>query len=273
MDETVNSKRTGGHYNVNYGNFESELYSAIRREAFGEDIGQNSWHTTDEQERFMETLALTPAKKLLDVACGAGGPALRIAEKTGCSVVGIDVHEQAIAAATSLAARKGLAERAEFRVVNAAGNLPFTDCEFDAVTCIDAINHLPDRKSVIAEWARVLKPAGRLLFTDPITVTGPLTKDEIATRSSSEFFLFVPAGYDRQILAECGLQLVGSEDVTENMSQIAQKRHQARAAREEALRRIEGDVRYEQQQAFLKVAALLARERRLSRFVYVAEKR
>lgn len=272
MTDTANSKHSGGHYDANYGNFESDLYAAIRREAFGEDIGQNSWHTADEQDRFIQQLALSPVKKLLDVACGAGGPALRIAGKTGCSVVGIDVHEQAIAAAKSLAVRQGQAGRAEFRVVDASATLPLADCEFDAVTCIDAINHLPDRSAVIAEWARALKPSGRLLFTDATTVTGPLSKDEIATRSSAGYFLFVPLGYDERVLSECRLRLVAREDVTENTARIARKRHLARASREGALREIEGDAGYEQQQKFLEVAARLARERRLSRFLYVAEK-
>jgi ubiquinone/menaquinone biosynthesis C-methylase UbiE len=72
-----------------------------------------------------------------------------------------------------------LAERSEFRVADATGPLPFSDATFDAVTCIDAINHFPDRPQVIAEWARLLKLGGRLLFTDPITVTGALTNAEI----------------------------------------------------------------------------------------------
>jgi hypothetical protein len=58
---------------ANYGNFQTELYAQIRREAFGEDIGQNSWLTSDEQDRFLEWLDLSPEKALLDVACGAGG--------------------------------------------------------------------------------------------------------------------------------------------------------------------------------------------------------
>ena len=120
--------------------------------------------------------------------------------------------------------------------------------------------------------ARVLKPGGRLLFTDPITVTGPLSKDEIAVRSSPGFFLFVPAEYDRQIVSDCGLRLLASEDATENTARIAQKRHQARLSREDALRKVEGGTTYEEQQRFLEVAARLARERRLSRFLYVAEK-
>ena len=272
MVDISKPKPTGGHYDSNYGNFESDLYSAIRREAFGEDIGQNSWLTADEQERFIQQLGLSTDKKLLDVACGAGGPALNIAGKTGCSVVGIDIHEQAIAAAKALAEQIGLQNRAEFRTANASERLPFSDCEFDAITCIDAINHMPDRPGVLADWARVLKPGGRLLFTDPITVTGPLSNEEIAARSSVEFFLFVPAEYDLQVLADSGLQVRVREDVTENTARIAQKRRLARASREEALRKIEGDANFERQQHFLEMAARLAEERRLSRFLYVAEK-
>jgi len=270
--KTSTVKPRAGHYDANYGNFESDLYSAIRREAFGEDLGQNSWLTSDEQDRFIQQLGLFSGKKLLDVACGAGGPALRIAHKTGCFVVGIDLHEQAISAARSLAEKLGLADRSEFRTVNASGMLPFANGEFDAITCIDAINHLPDRPAVVADWARLLKTGGRLLFTDPITLTGPLSMDEIANRSSAGFFLFVPAEYDRQVLADCGLRLLVSDDVTGNTARIAQNRRQARASREEALRKIEGDSNFEQQQAFLEIASRLAAERRLSRFLYVVER-
>jgi 2-polyprenyl-3-methyl-5-hydroxy-6-metoxy-1,4-benzoquinol methylase len=267
-----NSHPSAGHYNTNYGNFQTELYAQIRQEAFGEDIGQNSWLTSDEQDRFLQRLDLSPAKTLLDVACGAGGPALRIAAATGCSVIGIDVHEQAVRTASSLAAQRGLAERAEFRAIDATGLLSFSDASFDAITCIDAINHLPDRPRVIAEWARLLKVDGRLLFTDPITVTGALTNAEIGVRSSAGFYLFVPHGYDERVIAQCGLRLLACEDVTANMAKVAEARRAARASRCTALREIEGSQTYDDEQEFLAVVARVAREGRLSRFVYVSEK-
>jgi cyclopropane fatty-acyl-phospholipid synthase-like methyltransferase len=90
------TKPSTAHYDANYGNFQTELYEQIRREAFGEDIGQSSWMTADEQDRFIGELGLGSGKRMLDVACGSGGPALRVAAVTGCSVVGVDVHEQAI---------------------------------------------------------------------------------------------------------------------------------------------------------------------------------
>ena len=268
----ANSAAGPGQYDANYGNFQAELYEQIRREAFGEDIGQNSWLTAAEQDRFISWLELSPGKTLLDVACGAGGPALRIAAATGCSVAGVDVHDHAISTARSLAAQRGLSQRAEFRVVNAAERLPFPDASFDAITCIDAINHLPDRRRIIEDWTRLLKPGGRLLFTDPITVTGPLTNSEISIRSSASFYLFVPLGYDESIIVQCGLRLLTFEDLTRNMTEIAERRMTARGSRSSALRKVEGEQGYEEQQEFFATAARIAKEARLSRFVYVAEK-
>jgi SAM-dependent methyltransferase len=267
-----NSLPPSNHYNANYGNFQTELYAQIRREAFGEDIGQNSWLTSDEQDRFLEWLDLSPEKSLLDVACGAGGPTLRIAAATGCSVVGIEVHEQAVMTASSLATQRGLAERAEFRCIDATRPLPFSDASFDAITCIDAINHFSDRPCVVAEWSRLLKVGGRLLFTDPITLTGPLTNAEIAVRSSAGVYLFVPHGYNESVIAQCGLRLLVCEDVTANMSKVAEARRTVRASKGTALREIEGDQAYDGQQEFLALAARIAREGRLSRFVYVSER-
>jgi cyclopropane fatty-acyl-phospholipid synthase-like methyltransferase len=267
-----NSLPLGGHHNANYGSFQTALYAEIRQEAFGEDIGQNSWLTADEQDRFLQWLDLSPGKTLLDVACGAGGPALRIAAITGCSVVGIDVHEQATGTARILAAQRGLAQRAEFRSDDATRPLPFADASFDAITCIDAVNHFPDRPRVIGEWARLLKPGGRLLFTDPITVTGPLTNAEITVRCSAGFYLLVPHGYDERTIAQSGLRLLVCENVTANMAKIAEARRAARASRSTALREIEGDQAYNGQQEFLAAAARVAREGRLSRFVFVSER-
>ena len=260
------------HYDANYGNFASALYAEIRRESAGEDIGQNSWLTADELDGFGQRLELAPGKTLLDVACGAGGPALRIAERTGCSVVGIEVHEQAVENASALAMARGLSARAKFQVVDATGTLPFADASFDAITCIDAINHFRHRERTIAEWARLLKPGGRLLFTDPITVTGPLTNEEIAARSAAGVYLFVPRGYDEHAIKQCGLRLLRCEDTTVNMARVAAARQAARAARGDRLREIEGPETYERQQNFLSVAARIAEEGRLSRFLYVAEK-
>jgi hypothetical protein len=74
VSQTPEAKaRGGGQYDANYGNFQTELYEEIRREAFGEDIGQNSWLTAEEQDRFLGWLELSGGKTVLDVACGLAG--------------------------------------------------------------------------------------------------------------------------------------------------------------------------------------------------------
>ena len=200
------------------------------------------------------------------------GPTLRIASRTHASVHGVDVHQDGIASTKRQASEQGLADHATFAVLDATERLPFPDESFEAVMCIDAINHLPDRPRVLADWSRVLKPGGRMLFTDPIVVTGPLTNEEIAIRGSIGFFLFVPPLLDDRLLRELNLKIEVKEDVTENMANTAQRWHAARAKREVALRHVEGDKSFDGQQRFFEVAARIATEQRLSRIAYVAAK-
>jgi hypothetical protein len=54
--------------------------------------------------------------------------------------------------------------------------------------------------------------AGAVLFTDPLTVTGMLGSDEIATRTSIGYGLLVPLGENERLLAEAGLNVVTVEE-------------------------------------------------------------
>jgi SAM-dependent methyltransferase len=155
---------------------------------------------------------------------------------------------------------------------DASEALPFASGSFAALLCVDTVNHLRDRARVFEEWARVLAPGGRVLFTDPITVTGPLSSDEIAIRASIGYFLFVPPGEDERLLRDAGLRPLAVEDATENMAAVAERWRLARAKRAGALREIEGEQTFDGQQRFLDVTARLASERRLSRFAFLAEK-
>lgn len=260
-------------YGASYRNFATDLYAEIRREAFGEDIGQTGWLTAEEQDLFLEWLHLSRPSQLLDLACGSGKPTLRIAQKTGCHVSGVDLHGDAIASARASARELGYEGRTKFYHGNAAERLAFVNSSFDAITCIDAINHLPDRPRVLEEWRRVLKPGGQLLFTDPIVLTGPMTNVEIAVRASIGLFVFVPAGLDEALLEDAGFEVERVEDRTGNMAANAAGWLAARARREADLRGIEGDDVFAGQQRFLATAALLAKEGRLSRVAILARRK
>ena len=260
------------HYGANYEQFAAQVYAQVRTEAFGQDIGQTSWLTADEQDIFLSWLRLQPTSRLLDVACGSGGPTIRAAKICGSTVHGIDIHEAAVRTARGQAAEANLTDTATFQQADASQPLPFADTSFDAIICIDAINHFPDRRAILDEWARLLAPDGRIVFTDPIVVTGALSSEEIAIRSSIGFFLFTPPAYDEDLLAAAGFEVVEKQDRTDNMARMARSRRDARQRHASDLRRIEGDQTFDGQQRFFDVAARLAEERRLSRFAFCARR-
>jgi SAM-dependent methyltransferase len=260
-------------YGAYYSRFASTISAEIRRETYDRDIGQNGWLMANELERFVSWLAPTSESHILDVASGAGGPTVFISETTKCQVTGIDIDEPAVTNANRLARERQLDHRVRFELVDAAKALPFADETFDAVICIDAVNHLRDRRKVFTEWHRVLKRSGLLLFTDPITVTGILGSDEIAIRSSIAYFLFAPEGIDERILTDVGFEVLQCEDTTENVATITQRWRDARERRHDQLLEIEGAERFDGLQRFFEVTHRLAAERRLSRYAFLARKR
>lgn len=259
-------------YDSQYGHLTASVQTDIRRETYGEDLGQASWITLREALEWFQRLGLGPGQKALEVACGSGGVALRMARETGSSCVGVDINVHGIDAANQLAAREGMASLLSFQVVDAAGQLPFPDESFDAVFCNDAINHLPGRLGVLTDWYRALKPGGRLLFTDPIVVTGQLSNEEIRLRSSIGFFLFTPVGHNERLLEQSGFTIREVRDVTGAVASMSRKWRDARARRREHLLALEGEQSYDGFQRFLDTVCTLASEKRLSRFMYLATK-
>ena len=242
----------------------------VRRETYGEDLGQASWTTVDELDRFGEWLDLDAGSRLLDVGSGSGGPVLHLAETTRATVVGIDVLEEGIAAGTAQAEARGLTERATFTRADARERLPFEDESFDAVLSIDAMCHLPDRLGVLEEWRRVTRSGARILFTDPTIVTGPVTGAEIADRSAIGVYVFSIASMNEEVLPDAGFELLRLEDLTENMARVAGRWRDARQHFCDELVADEGVATFDGVQRFLGAAHLLARERRLSRYAYLA---
>src|SRR5215831_5612755 len=122
-------------FSIAYSKFTDEVLSKVRRETFGDDLGQNGWTLRPEFEGFLHDLQVTLGKRLLDVGCGAGGPALFSAQKTGCSVVGVDINPEGIATAKARATELGLADLATFQLTDVGTELPFEDESFDAIIC------------------------------------------------------------------------------------------------------------------------------------------
>jgi SAM-dependent methyltransferase len=232
-------------YGTAYEHYASDALSAVRRETYDEDIGQNSWLNAAELRQLLEWMNVGPQTNVLEVACGSGGPACYAAQLTGCRLTGIDNTAEGIVNAQKLSAQMRLTDRTTFGEADANDPLPFADDEFDALLCIDALNHLRDRRFVISEWARVLRSGGAMTFTDPVVVTGAVTNAELALRSSIGFFLFVPPGYTEKLLTDAGLRIERVVDASDAAASTSARRRAARARVREALVQFEGEAKFE----------------------------
>ena len=257
-------------YDSAYANYASEVYRQVRIETYGQDFGQTSWVTTEESTEIPKTLALTGDSFVLEIGCGSGAYALYLAEKAGCRIVGLDINEPGVHNANQLALAKGLASQVRFEQCDASKSLPFDDNAFDAVVSNDVLCHLPGRPAVLAEIFRVLKPSGRILFSDALVIGGLISHQEIATRSSIGFYVYSPPGENERIMGKVGFSEIKATDTTENAARLAKRWRDAREKRKVDLIAAEGDISFEGLQRFLSCVHTLCGERRLLRYLYSA---
>ena len=118
-------------------------------------------------------MRLHASSTLLDVASGKGTSAFTVAERFGCRVVGIDLSEANVAAATEESVKRGLSDRVSFTLADAE-SLPFASASFDALLCECAFCTFPDKAKAASEFSRVLRPGGTLGLSDLTRVAGPL---------------------------------------------------------------------------------------------------
>jgi SAM-dependent methyltransferase len=94
---------------------------------------------------------------LLEIGCGAGGLLKELAQTT--VAYGMDVEAESM----KYCQERGL----ERLCLGDAAALPYRSERFDAVVCVDVLEHLDDDRAALADIYRVLKPGGRLLATVP----------------------------------------------------------------------------------------------------------
>jgi len=107
-----------------------------------------------------DTLEINSNTKVLDIACGKGSTAFYLAEKYGCSVVGIDISEELIQEAKDTCRKKGLDNKVKFLIGNAM-DLPFDDNQFDVAISQGILVFVDDKTKTINEASRVVKDGGK----------------------------------------------------------------------------------------------------------------
>ncbi|MDH6709525.1 cyclopropane fatty-acyl-phospholipid synthase-like methyltransferase [Kitasatospora sp. MAA19] len=164
-------------------------------------------------DRLIDTLHLRDDDYLLDVGCGTGHPALRLAERTQARVLGVSISPTQVARATEKAHTAGLAAQLQFIQADAM-HLPHEPETFDAAWAIEMLFHVPDRLQVLREIHRTLKPGGRLVLADFIQ-TDHLTEDDwnLLTQGFA-FSTLLRADTYADVITQAGLEVVQIHDVT-----------------------------------------------------------
>ena len=201
-----------------------------------------------------------------------GGYALHLTEKVGCRLVGLDINASGIANANQLALARGLSSQARFEQSDLSNNLPFDDNAFDAVFSNDVLCHIPGRSRLLGEMFRILKPGGRMLFSNALVMGGMVSHEEIANRSSIGFYVYSPPGENERLIERAGFRALRVTDTTESAERIAKQWHRAREGRKQELVAIEGATNFEGLQRFLSCVHVLTSEKRLLRYLYFASK-
>jgi 27-O-demethylrifamycin SV methyltransferase len=114
----------------------------------------------------VEAARLEPGQRVLDVGCGTGAPACRLATEHGVEVVGITTSAVGVEAARARAAEAAVTG-VTFEVRDGTDNgLP--EASFDRVWVLESSHLMPDRAALLHECARVLRPGGRVVLCDII---------------------------------------------------------------------------------------------------------
>lgn len=161
--------------------------------------------------RLAERLRLRSGYRVADIATGPGTTARLLAADHDVTVDGVDLGQSTIERARAATADAGLAAKVRFHVGDAE-RVPLSDNACDAVVCECAFCTFPDKARAAAEFARILRPGGRVGITD-VTITEAGLPGELTTLAAWVACIADarPLGEYATILAQAGLRIVHTE--------------------------------------------------------------
>jgi SAM-dependent methyltransferase len=157
--------------------FDAAKYKNAQREQWNKDgAAWRRWNPTldrwygEPTRRMLDLARIRPGQRILDVAAGAGEPAVSAAERVGPHgyVLATDLSEGIVELARQVALERGQAQVETRAMDGEALDLPAAS--FDAVLCRLGLMYMPHPVTALREWRRVLREGGRVavvVFSTP----------------------------------------------------------------------------------------------------------
>lgn len=159
-------------------------------------------------------LSLKTGQYVLDICSALGAPARHIAKKYGVKVTGLDMTKTMIKKAIERTKEAKLEHLIDYVEGNAI-DLPFHKDTFDVIWGQEAWCYVTDKPRLIEEAFRVLKPSGKMGFTDWV-ITGKISDEELKPLYESMAFPYMETFKGWQdIMKQKGFKILDAKDQTE----------------------------------------------------------
>ena len=160
-------------------------------------------------------------KNVIDIGCGGGVLSEAMAKK-GAKVTGIDLSEKALKVADLHSLESGVEVR--YKHIAAEDMASAEPGQFDVVTCMEMLEHVPDPASIVRAAAALVKPGGHLFFStlnrNPksylFAVIGAEYILRMLPRGTHDYGKFITPAELSQFVRQAGLQVDGLKGLTYN---------------------------------------------------------
>jgi 2-polyprenyl-6-hydroxyphenyl methylase/3-demethylubiquinone-9 3-methyltransferase len=218
----VNTNTSGNHDGSNADPAELAKFSALAQSWWDPAGPSKPLHDLNPvRMRYIEQITKLDGARVLDVGCG-GGILSEAMARCGAQVLGIDLAPEVLAVAELHALEAGV--RVEYAASSAAEIARQRAAEFDLVTCMEMLEHVPDPAAIVATLAAAVRPGGHVILSTlnrtasafAVAIIGAEYVARVLPRGTHEYMKFIRPSDLARWGRTAGLELRDLSGITYN---------------------------------------------------------